>query len=252
MGVNPDINLKPSSGKMDGKIHRQRNLRKVSPSLDPEALDGLASREAMRAKGAGWRTDWGAGTRPLVKFLEHRVGRKWDKVFSEVSHAFGRTGRELVLGEVLTHTALDAQGLVVVNEQPWCGMLLSDCLGTFLYVHPSDGILRRTGKPYSHHVRTRVLPTAIELGGLAYFRRNGLWFSTPRSSVKELVERLRAHGGDDFVTSYGTLRRRLRRLPELWTHESGKFVCDPDATRQVSTRHAKQLGLDPSVISEVS
>ena len=251
--MNRDMPLKSHHGKLDTKhVKRHRNLRRVSSRLDPDELDGMATREAMRSRGAGWRTDFGPNTGPLVKFLEHRLGRKWDKVFSEVSHAFGREGREMVRDKVLTHTRLDDQGRIVVNDTPWCGMLLKDICGYNLYVDPRDGVLRASGTRYAHDSRYREMPTAIVRGRRAYFLRNGLWFVTRPSDHRALAERIQAKmGGEAPLTeAWMLLSQRLAKLPTLWTPQTESFICDPDATRQLSSRRVAQLGLDPAQVAD--
>ena len=253
--MNPDINLKRHCGRLDdNQIKRHRNLRKVSSRLDPDELDRLAGRESIRAKGAGWRTDFGPSHRGIVKFLEHRVGCKWDRVFSEVSHAFGVDGRRIVTSEVLTHTFRDPEGAIMVNDAPWCGFPLRRIHGRTLYVHPDTGLLGLANNGSRRYRRPEPKPTAIVRGGTAYFRRAGNWFSTPPANLRDLAARREASGDKacSFAERYALLLRRVRHLPTLWTEATGDFHCDPDATRQLSARRVVQLGLDATQIDSVA
>lgn len=249
--MNRDLPLRNKTGKLsDRLIHRNRNLRGVSPTLDPEHLDELASREAMRARGAGWRTDFGPRRNALRRFLDHRVGRKWSEVHSEVSHAFGARGREALEREVLMHTYLDDNGAVVVNDTPWCGAPLADIYGRHLYVDPVSGTLREARREYPWlPLFSKARDNGIEIDGTIYFRRGGAWFSTRRADVVALTRKHLDHHRVSFHQAYLHVARRMSGLPRLVIH--GKHVlCDPDFTRQLSARRVARIGLDVVDVEE--
>lgn len=127
-------------------------------------------------------------TGPLTKFIESRVGKRWDKVYAEISEHINRDNE--VQRHIFTHIHVDGSGLPgaavlkvdangkifdPISSKPWSRYTsLGNAYWRF-YVDPRDGILKRY--IFKKRERRQRPVTRIDLDDTHFLEKvNGIWF----------------------------------------------------------------------------
>ena len=140
---------RPRRGGDDGQ-HKRSNRRKFN---DPRGFD-----DAPTKGSTGARRQYGYEAKefddhlaPLWRFVRSRVGKPWDKVYSEVCEHLKATS--VTQRHVLEHLdGMVEKNAVMVGKVPhhyWYGMSLRPLTSSSFYVHPKTGLLREVPKESS-------------------------------------------------------------------------------------------------------
>jgi hypothetical protein len=131
----------------EDKFHNYRHHKKFK-NLNGEELENLPAREGMkvRYKHGGWDKNFNEHLSPLKGIIRKSVGKKWDKVFSELCQVFDR--RSVINQHIVQHlrdfiaieTFLDGTDIWV--KERWRNTPIADGWYEF-FVDPRTGIVRR-------------------------------------------------------------------------------------------------------------
>lgn len=187
--------VEPSSGSKIKKFPRK------AKALNRSDEDGLLSNKGgMKKPYYLWPKDWGYGgvgtdNSLLRRFLESRVGKVWDDVYSEIrSHADYRSFKGHHLLEWLERTVelhakfidgdiCDSRGVQLTGR--WMGEF---------YVHPEKGTLEviKTNRWHPPAPGQKV----FEVDKKLYYKDNDIWYRVEMTLVPKVV------GGNSWDYSY--------------------------------------------------
>lgn len=155
------------------------------------AFEELPLREAL---GRGYGTKaLNENLAPLRRFLERRVGRRWDRVFAELSARID--GGSAIQRHILQHLddfvarQVVEVGGVLHHAPRWGGLEPLHAARRFgraiLYVCPRTGLLRPSPPAPSRRTQpARALPSFVRVGPTSYWlRREGVWFAVELAAL---------------------------------------------------------------------
>src|ERR1039458_7137955 len=167
----------------------------------PIPLEDLPKHEAMRRPHARCHNlkEFNENLAPLRRYLEHQVGRPWNKIYSEIAQNLraDSTVQQHVRDHLDDFVAVNPRRLVVgAFYGPGEKTERSECLWYQpLYVDPKDGLLKRTDKlPEEKAWKAcrrqqryrRAAPDRISLASDLELRRiDGLWFEVTLAPLPE-------------------------------------------------------------------
>ena len=132
----------------EDKYRYYRRAKKFSASRGEECED-LPTREGMKVRynHGGWNKTFNEHLSPLKGIIRKSVGKKWDRVFSELCQVFDR--RSVINQHIVQHlrdfigieTSVDKDGLIWVKER-WREVPITDGWYEF-FVDPRTGIVRK-------------------------------------------------------------------------------------------------------------
>jgi hypothetical protein len=228
-------------------------VRKTKPKNGRPArdLETLPFREKAQRPDRGWIR---VGFAAIYRWLERRIGRKWDEVFSELCQM--TTGhdnnsvqlRQWTLMKVETNTFVDADGQIRCNNR--FGANMGFRKGDY-YVDPRDGTLRRYEAP--RRVKAEKPLTTIEVNEYLVLQKlEGLWYEVTLADIPKdaFVAQWRNQHG--FFDPYWLGVRDVVTGERKWVFTPGMKVAIKK--RQLSRKELKHHGLlaegKPSVTKE--
>jgi hypothetical protein len=133
--------------------------------LDPFTGVGSGSRESMKYRYGYDSKQFNENLNPLWGVVRKNVGRKWDKVYSELCEVFDK--RSVINQHILTHlfdfvelNVVVTDGKLWVNQRYYSHPRLLRDSDVEYYVDPRDGILKRNAHRKSYKVVQRELNAA--------------------------------------------------------------------------------------------
>jgi hypothetical protein len=191
---------------------RKKGYRKFTSKL---GLENLPKREPMLGRWRGRQRSLNEHLGPMRRFLRSRVGRPWNKVYSELcAHvSFDNSVQKHVLTHVFdfVHRCVECEdGQVFVKDGWRRGWPLRQ---GEMYVCPKSGLLKVVGRP-----KPRQAPRRIQRGAFVQLHwREGVWWEV----------RLRERPGDPGELWDVWLERPASRVSadELQKTYGGKFLA---------------------------
>lgn len=218
--------------------------------------DLMPSTEGMRAPHVRYYggKELNENLAPLLRFLESRVGKPWDDVYSEICENIRVTNavqdhiRVHVKQFVETSTSMDKEGRIWING--YRPFLLDDDQHTRFYVDPCSGLLCRNPNRVSWSQRQREYRAANEAhrqatarslpNGVELRKHDGVWYEVTLSPVPapEMV---------DSVIMRGYVRKVPRAVPvydvllkQYVSQTHGTYVTNK---RQLNHHELKKYGV---------
>lgn len=149
-------------------------------------------KSGMRQKDWKGRKEFGEHLSPLYRYVQSNVGRPWDKVFSEIrehntpDNPVNNHIYDHLWGYVERYVDLDEDGKPVSKESGWRG---SRRIWADFYVHPIDGLLKRT--PPERKATPPPITHSKQVDDKKYLKRDdGCWFEFTTRELT-LAERVR-------------------------------------------------------------
>lgn len=149
----------------DNSRHNRHETKKVLRSVDSDVASEVdvqsfhSMKRVHTAKPNSWddKKQLNENLQPLRRFLESRIGKPWDEVYSEIMqnlnlnnavqyHVYQHLTRDRM---VETNTYLGKSGKVVANTPYGPQMITDRWLPTF-YVDPVDGTLQKSNDCVKH------------------------------------------------------------------------------------------------------
>lgn len=205
--------------------------------------DNLPAREGIRQRHKqGWDTMKGLNEylSPLRRFINGKVGHRWDNVYSEIRELIkpGNTIHEHILEHVDGYLCIN----VVADPDSKTGMASHYALGNRkgsryairageLYVDPADGIIKRAKNLRKEKAKTPRPVTHLELAkDIVAVQVHGIWYAVSLKAYEErrrFVTQTSTWGGREHVTtreviSYIVDGRHVDRLNDHIAHEVEK------------------------------
>lgn len=141
-------------------VERSRVGGKYARKGKPKSFDNLPKKESMKMPYGHNRKSLNENLNPLKRYLLANVGKKWDKVFSDIckniklDSAVQKHVRDHVFDYVHINVSITENGQVVGQRK--YGGTIRELFDEDMYVHPQTGILKvyraknkYTPKPYS-------------------------------------------------------------------------------------------------------
>lgn len=216
--------------------------------------DLLPSKEGMRAPHV---RNWGGkelneNLSPLRRFIESRVGRPWNKVFSEIcenlrtDNTVQQHVRDHVEDFVAIRTSMVDDEIVIYHKYRSPILLKNSFIG--LYVHPVTGILCRNKTTLTRRQERKLWKDQmaaeeaskihVAKDGTEYRKVDGLWFEVLWDTVTKREFSYIKHG--EKITFYETYIRR-----DIFTDKMHNTVGERyrSGKRQISRKELRDLGL---------
>jgi hypothetical protein len=218
--------------------------------------DLLPSKEGMRSPHV---RNWGGkrlneNLSPLRRLIESRVGRPWNKVYSEIcQHLRGdNTVQQHVKDHIEDFVAIRTSmmdGQVVIHSKYGSPRLLhSD--STELYVDPVTGILCRNKTKLSDRQERKLWKakkaaeeaSRIHIGknGTEYRKVDGIWYEVIWDKITKLLETYRVQNGNNVTIIIPDTQR------DIFTNEMHNEIGESyrSGKRQISKKELRDLGLN--------
>jgi hypothetical protein len=120
------------------RLRRPKGGRRAARRCRPEDFPRRESiSKAWSRAGTKWQTDL---LGPLQRFLRSRIGRPWDKIYSEICEHADR--RSLMQRHLLTHVEGEVETRALVLDGRTCTTYGLPLRPGELYVCPRTGLLR--------------------------------------------------------------------------------------------------------------
>jgi hypothetical protein len=214
--------------------------------------DHLPSKQGMRAphvRNYGGK-QLNENLSPLRRFIESRVGRPWDKVYSEIcenlraDNTVQQHVRDHIEDFVSIRTSMVDGEVVVHYSSPT--LLKNSYIG--LYVHPVTGILLRNKTRLTrrqerkvwkdHRAAEEASKIHVAKDGTEYRKVNGLWFEVLWDTVTKREFSYLKNG--EKITFYETYIRK-----DIFTDRMHNTVGERyrSGKRQLSKKELRNLGL---------
>jgi hypothetical protein len=165
-----------------GRTGKYDSARKTQPTYDEAKLEKLPEREGMRRRYDYWGPILGDRLGPLERFLRSRLGKQWDKVYSEICseadlrNLRGKHLREHVEWEVDTWSERLAK-----QDMRWPR--------TSRFYVDKGGFLREDKSYRRWRHRPQYDPDNCRIGDKRYTRVNNCWFEAQFEPVEKVRER---------------------------------------------------------------
>ena len=235
-------------------VERPRRNRYVTRKRREVDHDLLPSKEGMRAPHV---RNWGGkelneNLSPLRRFIESRVGRRWDKVYSEIcenlraDNTVQQHVRDHVEDFVAIRTSM-VDGEIVVHGRCSSPRLLKNDY-TELYVHPITGILLRNDMNLTRGQERKIRKARMEAetaskihidkNGTEFRKVSGLWYEVVWGTVTKM-ETYYFKNGKMITLCIPQVGR------DVFTNKVHDTVGDRyrSGKRQISKKELRDLGL---------
>jgi hypothetical protein len=216
-------------------------VKGANRDLQREPLEERATHESMRAAYKGDRKESHEHLAPLRRYLQSQVGRLWDHVYSDLSHAARQdsiNGRKLMdsLRWEVDQTVQLVDGKLIGRWGYTVG-------GGELFVHPENGLLTRAESRPRRRWRPRAQFDAVVVDvSHRYLKLDGIWFFVTLTPIPGPEESERPY---DLVLKRSAFpeHRQLTHSNEFSRVWGGALYAS--AKRQANKREIQRLQAGP-------
>jgi hypothetical protein len=178
---------------------------------------------------------------PLFRFLESKIGKNWNKVYSEIRENINP--KNAVQLHILQHL----EQYVEVNTIQSSNGVITDSRGTSIgdpfFVHPKTGQLLKNKDSY-HFRRYKYkssLPPypSVMIDGERYIESNGVWYNVRMDKFREI--KASPHNYRYYETAYDVIQKcHISRDQAYSFYGVGLYAKEKS---QLNSKEIRQLGL---------